>query len=711
MSVYCELNDVIHQIRYKTQIFYETFKRDSIAEQIYNFSNESSSDIDPDVQYSKSLDKDYSILYKPIISQSSTPSAVTPGVNTPTSALSPPQQQPSQQPQAQQNNKPTTATTASTVTSPATTSASSCTSGTTQTTSSSSSSTTVTSTNSSTMSSLTSTDASASSSAFSQQPVQQNNQQSSNSQQQAPQQAPQQQQPQQNNSQPSTSPKKCKIVTFTGTSVKLNKPINPKDNKTNIVPDKTTTATNISSPAATNTPQQPDKTNEPVFVFVKEKVVKAPVQTTESLLTRLVRPNHDESHDYGDIIPPPLGPGMSLKIFIANLNQAVSIKVVEKATILQTIVATLRAFHSSGGVGLPSSDPKAYHIRIADSNGKVDQDFPPLDLNGYISKFKDETLLLCLNPKFDLKKSGSSLSISGGIQPPPGSSTSSSTSSNGSNVNNNLKASTGGMNNSQQQQSQQQLQHHNSQAQLQQNSQAQLQQQNSQAQLQPQQTSEGGGGGHHHHNYRTHHRSVSSGPDAPLVVKITLPDSSITKVVFQKTMLLKDLLESTCKKRKLLVSDHYFTLENGRICEGILPMEKLGGADLILVSKRPIEVTTLSPSDTDSNGSDLQQEIFWYDALAWQYKTYEVTKLKKYSSKQERIIGIDKERITNMSPKDAETKRPARLIKDISKIALLEKPKYFTIEYNDGKSYIYEARTTSIANEIVGKISYILGKN
>ncbi|KAN0015081.1 hypothetical protein ACTFIU_001404 [Dictyostelium citrinum] len=796
MSVYCELNDVVQQIRYKTQIFYETFKRDSIAEQIYNFSNESSSEIDPDIPFSKSLDKDYSLLYRPV---SISNNNATPGNSTPpNNALSPnhqqqaqnqqqsqqqaqqqaqqqsqqqsqqaqqqaqqqsqqqsqqAQQQAQQQSQQQAQQKPTTATTASTVTttpqqqpspnnttSSCTSSSSGSSSGTTNTTTSNTTTSTNTSTvtsatNSSTISSLTSTNASTSS-AYStdqqkpnQPPQPQNTSQSQNTNNEQQQQSQQQQQQQQQKQQQqtSTSPKKCKIVTFTGTSVKLNSKTLQKPDKTSEKENKQQQPDSSKTQQQTQ-PQQQQDPQQPVFIFVKEKVNKvnhdSPI-TPPSLLTRLVKPNSDEA-EYGDIIPPP-GMGLTLSIHTGNTGVGqLKVRVIEKATIIQTIFAALKLHHHNGGTGL-IPDPKAYNLRIADSNGKIDQDFPPLDPNQYITKFKDEVLVLCPNPKFDLKKSTSSLSISGGVpqQQNNNSSVNSNSSNNSSNSNsnnnnnnsnnnnnnnntnnnssnnnnsnnNNMKSSTSGFQPQQSQQQQQQQQHPQ-----------QVQQQLSSNQLQPDQV---GGGGNFH---RTHHRNVSSGPDAPLVVKITLPDSSITKVVFQKTMLLKDLLESTCKKRKLLISDHYFTLENGQTCNGTLPMEKLGGADLILVSRRPIEqMTALSPTDTDSTGSssDLQQEIFWYDALAWQYKTYEVTKTKKYGPKQDRIIGIDRERVTNMSPKDTETKRPARLIKDISKVALLEKPKYFTIEYNDGKSYIYEAKTTSLANEIVGKISYILGK-
>ncbi|KYQ96812.1 ras interacting protein [Tieghemostelium lacteum] len=697
MATFCELDEVVLQIRNKTQIFYETFKRDSIAEQLYNFSNDNQDIQDPDTPYSKSLERDFSnLMYlggKNVNSNTTPNNNNNNGHQSPMITISPPQQTQQQQQQQQQaNNKSnpnsqTNSNVSSATNSSSTTTSVSSTSSATSTVSSTTSTSTVSSNSSN--NTTTSTNTSSNSSNTSQ-PTQQQPTQTSI----AP---PPPTNNQTNNNNYNEKPQ-CKIVTFSGTSVKLNKSLNQKSNnlesqqqqqQTQVKPNTTTNNTNGTVTITTETTTITTNPNAPVFVFVKEQI---PVPTgdgatqvkNDSLLTRLVRPNSDQNRDemfleYGDVTPPVGTNGIVIGVHpgIPGVG-VIKVKIIEKATVIQTIAAVLKSYfasHPLSGGSSPTSlspnssvsssstgsspgvttsplipDPKAYFLRIAqDSEGRIDEDYPTLDPNQLIYKFRDEIFVLCFNPKYEGHKKRASWS-------------------------NNSTTKSGSGNT-----------------------------------LQP-------GGAYE----KGHHRRVSGsvgGGDSLLVVKITLPDGSITKVAYQPDTKLKELLMNTCKKRKLTFTDHHFTLENGVSCNLNMTMEQLGSVDLVLATSNHRRSMIIDPSlsplsgDDGSGGADQQQEIFWYDALAWQYKTYEVTKLKKYGSKQERILGIDRERITNMSPKEQETKRPARLIKDVSKIALVEqKPKNFTIEYIDGKSYIYETKSQATAIEVVGKISYILGK-
>lgn len=60
MAVYCELNDLVNHLRSKTQSFYETLKRDAIAEQLYSPEAES------EAYFSRSLEKDQALLIQQI---------------------------------------------------------------------------------------------------------------------------------------------------------------------------------------------------------------------------------------------------------------------------------------------------------------------------------------------------------------------------------------------------------------------------------------------------------------------------------------------------------------------------------------------------------------------------------------------------------------------------------------------------------------------
>lgn len=52
MAVYCEMEEVVQHLRFKTQSFYEALKRDAIAEQLY------SPEGDAEAYFSRSLDKE-----------------------------------------------------------------------------------------------------------------------------------------------------------------------------------------------------------------------------------------------------------------------------------------------------------------------------------------------------------------------------------------------------------------------------------------------------------------------------------------------------------------------------------------------------------------------------------------------------------------------------------------------------------------------------
>ncbi|EGG24275.1 ras interacting protein [Cavenderia fasciculata] len=604
MAVFCEIKDVVEQIRYKTQIFYEAMKRDSIADQLYNFSNDDASN-DQSIPYSKSLERDYSSLIYIAKQQQANSPVNVPTITTTTSAAA----------AAANGNTTAAAIPPPVINKP--------------------------------------------------QPINNNNNNNSNSN--------NNNNNNNNNNAAAVDQQKCKIVTFSASQ--SSKPTSNLKNNVNSstkpTPTPTTTTTTIAPTATTgnntnsSTGAAGNSTtsaaaaaaaaanNGPVFNFTKQPF-KTPPVAHDSLLTKIVKPNDSEKDlfsEYGEIIPPP-GMGMLLSIHtgIAGIG-LLKIRVIDKATVVQTIVATLKTYfqlHSatssvSSSSGQPQMipDPKAYFLRIADDDGRVDEDYPTLDPTQMIYKFKDEAFVLCVDRKYERS---SSMTTSAG--------------SSGGSSNNGLAPPTEG--------------HKKSHG---------------------RQTSYGGG-------------STDASLLAP-PIKITLPDSSITKVAYQPDMKLKELLINTCKKRKLNFSEHIFQYENGQPVNMQITMEQLGTLDIVLVSvlRRSMsgDGSVLGVGDDNDGPAD----IFWHDALAGQYKQYEVVKLKKYGSKQERIIGIDQERITNMSPnpkKEQETKRPARLIKDVLKVSLTDKQKHFTIEYIDGKSYVYECKSHPLASMFKNEI-------
>jgi hypothetical protein len=99
------------------------------------------------------------------------------------------------------------------------------------------------------------------------------------------------------------------------------------------------------------------------------------------------------------------------------------------------------------------------------------------------------------------------------------------------------------------------------------------------------------------------------------------------------------------------------------------------------------------------------------------HQTYNVVLLKNKgkpftTSKQERVMGIDGERITHtvIKKKGASSKPlPPNAIKDVKQITIIEeKPGSFILEFKDSKPMTFEAPSYAIAKEIVGKVQYLL---
>jgi hypothetical protein len=109
------------------------------------------------------------------------------------------------------------------------------------------------------------------------------------------------------------------------------------------------------------------------------------------------------------------------------------------------------------------------------------------------------------------------------------------------------------------------------------------------------------------------------------------------------------------------------------------------------------------------------KEFFWSPASVSTYVQYAVIKINKYGKKQERIMGIDRERITNSMPlhkPSNKTNRPTRMMTDVFRAFITDRPtpaspsprKPFSIEFNDNIQE-YESEK---ADEIVARINYIV---
>ena len=126
--------------------------------------------------------------------------------------------------------------------------------------------------------------------------------------------------------------------------------------------------------------------------------------------------------------------------------------------------------------------------------------------------------------------------------------------------------------------------------------------------------------------------------------------------------------------------------------------------------------------DENENG----KEYFFNDISAGLYQEFEVWKITKYKSKQERILGIDLYNLYNNLPKHKQnikgilnfflpkTKNPLKKIKDIKCCDILDNKMFYIImkeEEGEEKKTIYEVKNNNIRNEIIAKLKFLIKLN
>jgi hypothetical protein len=202
-------------------------------------------------------------------------------------------------------------------------------------------------------------------------------------------------------------------------------------------------------------------------------------------------------------------------------------------------------------------------------------------------------------------------------------------------------------------------------------------------------------------------RPSADGGDQKILIKAILPDGAYHMIAFDKTTKMSKVLKAICEKRALM--PHDYTLQSltdpPTYINRDMKVGDLKENNVRLVPKTEV-MTAIDKDDP---------EIVWYEALALQYKTYNVifikNKGKPFGSKQHRIIGIDGERITHTVIKKNATKvLPQNSIREVKNAAApyFDKPTTFILEFKDNKTMTFEAPTSAVAKEIVGKITYIL---
>eukprot|EP01089_Gocevia_fonbrunei_P014272 TRINITY_DN3872_c0_g1_i1.p1 TRINITY_DN3872_c0_g1~~TRINITY_DN3872_c0_g1_i1.p1 ORF type:complete len:245 (+),score=48.66 TRINITY_DN3872_c0_g1_i1:583-1317(+) len=203
------------------------------------------------------------------------------------------------------------------------------------------------------------------------------------------------------------------------------------------------------------------------------------------------------------------------------------------------------------------------------------------------------------------------------------------------------------------------------------------------------------------------HGSISMTPNTKRLLKVNLPGTQYIMIAFQPEMTIRVLLRKVCEKRQLDTVNHFLHLVDN-------PQHLPANVTLRSLDIREITLAKGEISKEEEKKDTTGPLKFYSEAEAFRYKPFHVTKIKKFGAKQERILGIDSDSITNASPnpKKRQTKRPTRRMEEVKEAALApSKPKQFILEYRkDNKSYLYEAKTAQDAREIVGKIQYCVAR-
>jgi hypothetical protein len=140
------------------------------------------------------------------------------------------------------------------------------------------------------------------------------------------------------------------------------------------------------------------------------------------------------------------------------------------------------------------------------------------------------------------------------------------------------------------------------------------------------------------------------------------------------------------------------------------------------VNKRSANNTSNGLSGTESNGSNNTVEeddlVLPFDIDAFTYTEFRVIKTNKFGVRQERKLGIDSQKISNMKLhsitsflglQSSKTKHPERPLETLT--AVTPNPdnnKAFTLDFTDGETLYYETKTTVECAEVCKRLKYLL---
>lgn len=223
-------------------------------------------------------------------------------------------------------------------------------------------------------------------------------------------------------------------------------------------------------------------------------------------------------------------------------------------------------------------------------------------------------------------------------------------------------------------------------------------------------------------------------------LKVHLPNRQYLILNVSPDMVIRDLLQLVTKKRKLNFNGYCFQLPT---VPGAIGMDRtiqsLGTEEVMLSPARimgsrrvpedlPSTPASVAATELPEEPASFQEEqqrrdfIVYSEFSASQYKEFLVIKTNKHGVRQERIMGVDRDRIYNMLPKTANgflgakaAKRPSRFVEDLVEVQYDDesRPADFVLVFRDGSdmiSYQYASKSgPAEAMEIVSKLRFLVG--
>eukprot|EP00301_Raphidiophrys_heterophryoidea_P002117 c10990_g1_i2.p1 GENE.c10990_g1_i2~~c10990_g1_i2.p1 ORF type:complete len:418 (-),score=76.50 c10990_g1_i2:275-1528(-) len=210
-----------------------------------------------------------------------------------------------------------------------------------------------------------------------------------------------------------------------------------------------------------------------------------------------------------------------------------------------------------------------------------------------------------------------------------------------------------------------------------------------------------------------------------MMLRVKLPDGTHQTHEFHLDTPLSDILRKVGEKAKFDIMYYQLRLPSSKssalaALDPSLPLRAADSDELLLQRKPDAPPLDFAQRSHESQSEDNKPafNFFWTEVTASQYKEFLVTKINKWGNKQDRVMGIDNEQITNNIPTKSATKflgmakTPLHASRAVAQVHSVEQtgPSEFRIIFRDGFDLVptdYIAQTPADCAEIVSKISYL----